>query len=91
MENEISTHLQQLLSRLTAIEKQIQTNASCPELRRDWIPRREVMNFLGFKDTRMTYIIDKYKLLHCKVGARQFIGAKSLKDLLSNESSFKGK
>jgi hypothetical protein len=91
MENEFSTHLQQLLSRLTAIEKQIQTNASCPEIRRDWIPRREVMLFLGFKDTRMTFIIDKYKLLHSKIGAKQFISTKSLKDLLSNESSFKGK
>jgi len=93
MENqsEFSTYLQQLLTRLDSIEEKINTNASCPEIRRDWIPRKEVMDFLGFKDTRMTYIINKYEICHSKVGAKQFISTKSLKDLLSNESSFKGK
>jgi len=91
MENqsEFSTYLQQLLTRLDSIEEKINTNASCPEIRRDWIPRKEVMEFLGFKDTRMTYILDKYSLRHSKVGAKQFICSKSLKDMLSNES--KGK
>ena len=57
----------------------------CPELRREWIPRAEVMKFLGFGATQISEIIKKHNLRISRIGKRQFFSTQSLQKAL-NES-----
>lgn len=80
----------QILSAIQVIEKKI-TNLTehleltnpCPELRRAWIPRTEVMNFFGYAETQMTAIAKKYSIEKTKVGKRILYSTSSLQQILS--------
>jgi hypothetical protein len=74
------------INKLVAEIKEFQTNFtssfSCPEIRRDWIPRDEVKHFLQFKDTQMSAITKKYKLTYSEIGKRRFFHTASIQKVL---------
>lgn len=45
----------------------------------DWIPKQEVMDFLGYKSTQMNEFIRKHQMLRVsRIGRRTFINISSL-------------
>jgi hypothetical protein len=51
---------------------------NCLELRRQWIPKSEVMAFLGFAETQMVAITKKYKFITTTIGKKKFYHIDSL-------------
>jgi hypothetical protein len=58
----------------------------CPELRREWLPRHEVMQYLGFGATQMNAIAKRYNLQRSVIGKRVFYNTKQLIDVLNQEA-----
>lgn len=61
---------------------------ACPELRRVWLPRQEVMEYLNYGSTQILEFIKEYNLITARFGKRNFIGTDSLLRVL-NESQGK--
>ena len=59
------------------LEARIEKQLVCPELRRDWIPKDELMEYLGFGNTQMRLIEIKYGLVATEIGKRKFFSTKS--------------
>jgi hypothetical protein len=78
-------NLQFLLKQVEERNKLLSNVFPCPELRREWIPRAEVMKFLGFGATQISEIIKKHNLRISRIGKRQFFSTQSLQKAL-NES-----
>ncbi|QNA46458.1 helix-turn-helix domain-containing protein [Lacibacter sediminis] len=53
----------------------------------EWIPRAEVMQFLGYKATQMYHFLKSGKVKTVKVGKRIFVNRKSLNDFMEAQSS----
>jgi hypothetical protein len=56
----------------------LKTRRTCEEIRRVWTPRDEVMDFLKFKDTRISEITKMYELTTAEIGKRKFYRNDSL-------------
>jgi hypothetical protein len=69
---------EQLLEKIEELKNKIEDRDVCPEIRRQWIPKAEVMRFLGFADTQLCAITKKYKLVTTQIGKRKFYLASSL-------------
>lgn len=52
--------------------------SSCHELRREWLPKHEVQEFLGYGDTQMSTITKNYNLVLTEIGKKKFYSLKSL-------------
>jgi hypothetical protein len=81
----ITTELELIRSEIREIKTE---KLPCPELRRDWIPRNEVMKFLGFGATQILEVAKKHNLLITRIGKRQFFSTQSLQRAF-NESQIK--
>jgi len=66
------------------LSKKFATRNACPELRRDWTPKLEVQEFLGFANTQMAAQVKKYKVIYTEIGKQKFYSNKSLGDMLNN-------
>ena len=66
--------------------KFLQLAFPCPEFRREWIPRNEVMQYLGFGSTQMNAIASKYNLKKSMIGKRIFYNVQQIIDLLNQEA-----
>lgn len=66
--------------------KLLQLVFPCPEFRRDWIPRHEVMQYLGFGATQMNAIAKKYGLKKSTIGKRIFYNVQQIIDILNAEA-----
>jgi hypothetical protein len=78
---------QQILEELQIIKQKLD-ESKVPAVNSDWIPRSEVMRFLGYKDTQMSQLITSGKLKASKVGKRIFIMKSSVAKLLSENSIY---
>ncbi len=68
----------QLLKKVEELSQKIDDLSSCKEVRREWVPKYEVMKYLGFGDTQMASIARKYGLVSTTIGKRRFYSTKSL-------------
>ena len=81
---ELQKQNQAILSTLETLSKKVENPIDCPEIRKDWIPRKEVMNFLGYGDTQISYITKKYNITTSEVNKRKFYSTASLLQVLEN-------
>jgi predicted DNA-binding ArsR family transcriptional regulator len=69
---------------LKMLEARIEKQLVCPELRRDWIPKEELMEFFGYGNTQMLTIEKKYGLVTTEIGKRKFYSVKSAAKTMEN-------
>jgi hypothetical protein len=81
-----SEGLLQLTKEVKEATKLLQILFPCPEFRKDWLPRHEVMQYLGFAATQMNAIARKYNLQKSIIGKRVFYNTKQLIEILNQES-----
>jgi hypothetical protein len=81
-----SEHLLQLVKEVKDATKLIQLSFPCPEFRRDWLPRHEVMQYLGFGATQMNAIAKRYNLKRSVIGKRIFYSTSQLVEVLNQEA-----
>ena len=77
MEN--SSEISLILQEIKSIKEKLDVSQS---LLSDWIPRQEIMKFLGYQDTAMGTLELSGKLVVARVGNKKFITRKSLLALL---------
>lgn len=63
---------------LIEIRNKLDQQGKCPEIRKDWIPKAELQEFLGFGSTQMRTIEKKYGLISKAIGKRKFYSSKSV-------------
>lgn len=76
-------HFKHLIKEVEDATKLLKNAYPCPELRRDWLPRHEVMQYLGFGSTQMTAIAKMYGLKTVKVGKRIFYNVHQIVELFN--------
>ena len=64
--------IQNLEKKVNVIQEEIAKSKSCPELRRLWTPRHEVMDYFGYANTQMTAIAKQYDFTVSDIGRKQF-------------------
>ena len=75
---------QVILDTLEGLKKKIDTPNECAEIRKHWIPRKEVMNYLDYGDTQISYITKKYNITTTELNKRKFYSTASLLQILEN-------
>ena len=78
--------IKHFISEVKDATKLLQLAFPCPEFRREWIPRHEVMQYLGFGATQMNTIGKKYSLRKSTIGKRIFYNVQQIIDLLNKEA-----
>lgn len=73
-----------LLYEVKSLKEKFEYPNSCPEIRRDWIPRDEVKVYLQFGDTQMSAITKKYGITYTEIGKRKFYSTTSIQKVLEN-------
>lgn len=76
-------NLQQFISNVNNATNLMQLVFPCAEFRRDWMPRYEVMQYLGFGATQMNVIAKRYKLQKSVIGKRIFYNTRQLIEILN--------
>lgn len=79
-------HLKNLIKEVKEAAKLLQLVFPCPEFRREWIPRHEVMQYLGFGATQMNAIAKKYGFRKTTIGKRIFYSFQQITELLNQEA-----
>lgn len=79
-------NLKQLVKEVKEATQLIQLSFPCPEFRRDWLPRHEVMRYLGFGATQMNAISKRYNLKRSVIGKRIFYSTSQLVEVLNQEA-----
>ncbi len=79
---ELQKQNQEILSTLETLNKKVENPIDCPEIRKDWIPRKEVMRYLGYGDTQISYITKKYNITTSEFNKRKFYSTASLLQIL---------
>lgn len=69
---------------LQELEAKMEKHLICPELKRDWIPKDEVMKFWGFKNTQMSKHEKMYGIVMTKIGEHKFYSTKSVAKIMEN-------
>lgn len=79
----MSEQLQKELTLLLAEFKlQNAQKINCPEIRREWLPKDEVMKFLDFGNTHLAFITRNYNLVTTTIGKKRFYKTSSLLNAL---------
>ena len=78
-------NIKHLIKGLEDATKLLQLAYPCPELRKDWLPRHEVMQYLGFGSTQMTAIAKMYGLKTVKVGKRIFYNLHQILEIFNSQ------
>lgn len=79
---ELMSVIQELNQKVANLEDHLKKSTSCPEVRRIWTPRDEVMEFLNYGETQISAITKKYTITTSDIGKRRFYSNASLLDLL---------
>jgi hypothetical protein len=76
----------ELKAEILSLKKKVDNLVNCPEIRREWTPKQEAMDFLGFKDTRFSFIKKKYGIKCCKIGSQCFVNNSSLLQIFNENT-----
>jgi hypothetical protein len=79
-------NLKQLTKEVNEATKLLQLAFPCPEFRREWLPRHEIMQYLGFGATQMNAIAKRYNLQKSVIGKRVFYSTKQLIEVLNQQA-----
>lgn len=82
----ISQTLASLTSQYNSLSNHLEQATSCPDIRREWIPRHELMQYLGYGATQMASIAKQYNLTTTKIGKRIFYSKKQILTVLSENA-----
>jgi hypothetical protein len=85
-EVDLKTIIREQGEHLISIQRLIMALATLPEVHREWIPKHELKNFLGFGETQMNTIAKKYHLVSSTIGKRKFFSTKSVLNSLKSNS-----
>lgn len=72
-----------------AILAKLETPPPCLEIRREWIPKHEVQQYLGFANTSMNIYEKKLGLVYTLIGKQKFYSAKSILTILNKQTVVK--
>jgi hypothetical protein len=73
-----------LIAEFKALKDKLEDSKPCPEIRREWIPREELKNYLQFADTQMSAITKQYGITYTEIGKRKFYSSASIKKILES-------
>ncbi len=73
-------------SEYLALRTKLEQATSWPDIRREWIPRQELMHYLGYGSTQMAAISKQYNLTSTKIGKRIFYSKKQILTILSDNA-----
>lgn len=72
---------------LEAILSKLENPPPCLEIRREWIPKHEFQQYLGFGNTQMSTIERNYGFVFTVIGKKKFYSAKSILTILKMEAT----
>lgn len=78
MENQITDELSK---KIDAVLEKIDVMQSCAEIKRAWIPAKELQLLLGYKATRFSSVIQKYNLEILEIGHNKFLSRASVEKM----------
>jgi hypothetical protein len=78
MENEFQKNLEQKINHLLKKMDELQC---CPEIRRHWMPAKELQNLLGYKVTRFQSVIKDYNLELLEINKKKFLSVASIEKM----------
>jgi len=81
---ELQKQNQVILDTLDGLKKIIENPIECAEIRKHWIPRKEVMKYLDYGDTQISYITKKYNITTTMINKRKLYSTASLLQVLEN-------
>lgn len=75
-----------LKNKVSEFDQAMDVQGACPDLRREWIPRAELMKYFGYGDTQMCAITKKYGLVTSQIGKRIFFSKTCLLQVLAENA-----
>ncbi len=78
------TKIELLQQQLEELKLKFEKQISCPELREIWIPKNELMDFMGFAETQFNEIVNRYKIIYTKIGAKKFYLIESILKVMNS-------
>jgi len=87
--DEIKKEIKDLKEQLIILSELIKKPNTCPEIRRIWTPRNEVMDFLDFGNTRISAITEKYNITTSEIGKRKYYLNASILEVLDKNKIIK--
>jgi len=76
--------LRDILTKLTKLEKTLETSPANYSLTDEWVPREKVKQFFGYGDTQIAALQKSGRIVFAKVGKRIFFQRKSLLETIEN-------
>jgi hypothetical protein len=75
--------IEQLQLQLEELKLKFEKQISCPELREIWIPKNELMDFMGFAETQFNEIVRRYNIVYSQIGKKRFYLVESIKNVMN--------
>ena len=83
--NNLNDLIVQLLAEIRELKRQLLLIEN--PISKDWVPRDQVMNYLGYGDTQMAYLAKKFGFKVSKVGKRRFYRREAILQMLDSGAS----
>lgn len=71
----------ELVKKMDYMLKKMDELQCCPELRRTWMPAKELQALLGYKTTRFNSVIVKYNLETLEINKKKFLSMDSVEKM----------
>ena len=68
----LSNDIESLQNDVFVLKDQMNIATCCPEIRREWAPRDEIMRLFEYKNTSMSKLKNNYPFSVSEIGNRQF-------------------
>jgi len=82
--NELQLLINQLNDRVNQLMGLILIAGEASHIKKEWMPRSEVMSYMKYGDTQMTSIARQYKIATTQIGKRIFYKTSSIIEILNN-------
>ena len=76
--------IEQLKLQLEELELKFEMQSSCPELRSIWVPKNELMKFMGFGETQFNEITKRHNIVYAQIGKKRFYLVESIKKIMES-------
>ncbi len=71
----------ELVKKMDYMLKKMDELQCCPEIRRFWMPAKELQDFLKYKATRFSSTIESYNLEVLEIGKKKFLSIASIEKM----------
>jgi len=79
--------IDQLQEQMEDLKMKLEKQMACSELRSIWIPKIELMQFMGFAETQFNEIVNRYKIVYTIIGKKRFYLRESVMDVLNAQKN----